>query len=319
MLRISFGVGDLMLKLEYNDYWFNYCFEIDPQKIKTLIKEDYILSQGLKIHLDIYDDKEKPFKGNVIFLHGTSVYSRFYAEFLYNLFNKGYRVIAPDMMGHGLSEGIRGHFTMSQFEKIVYDVHSYVIENYGNKNFLMGSSLGGINTLYSVAYDNRFNGAICHNVAIFNEKAYKKIIKLRGILRLLIHLIPIAAKIAPKLKISTTLYLDFENLAKTEKVIERINILLKDSLISLKYTFTALRTQMKDPLPKPIEEIDVPIMIINGDEDVLFSIEYMKEIYNRLICKNKSLEILKDASHLIFQENIQEVLTRIIPWLEKIN
>jgi len=308
-----------MSKLEYNDYWFNYCFNINPQEIKDLIKEEYISSQGLKIHLDIYDDEEKSFKGNIMFLHGTSVYSRFYSEFLYNLFRKGYRIIAPDMMGHGLSEGIRGHFTMKQFEKTVYDVNSYVIENYDKKNCLMGSSLGGINTLYSVAYDNRFKGAICHNTAIFNEKAYKKIINLHGVLKLLIHLVPVAAKIVPKLKLSTTLYLDFDNLAKTERVLERINLLLKDPLISLKYTFKALRTQMRDPLLIPIEEIKVPIMIINGTEDVLFTVEYMSEIYNRLTCENKSLEILDGASHLIFQENIQDVLTRIIPWLEKIN
>jgi len=319
MQRISFGVGDLMPKLSYDDYWFNYCFDIDPQKIKNLIKEEYISSQGLKIHLDIYDNKEKLFKGNIIFLHGTSVYSRFYAEFLYNLYKKGYRVIAPDMMGHGLSEGIRGHFTMEKFEKTVYDVNSYVIEKYGKRNFLMGSSLGGINTLYSVAYDNRFKGAICHNTAIFNEKAYKKIIRLSGVLKLLIHLIPLAAKITPKLKLSTTLYLDFDNLAKSERVLKRINLLLKDPLLSLKYTFKALRTQMKDSLPIPIEEIEVPIMIINGDEDILFTLDYMSEIFNRLTCKNKSFEILKGASHLIFQENIQETLNRIIPWLERIN
>jgi len=308
-----------MSKLEYNDYWFNYCFNINPQEIKDLIKEEYIWSQGLKIHLDIYDDKEKSFKGTIIFLHGTSVYSRFYAEFLYKLFRNGYRIIAPDMMGHGLSEGLRGHFTMEQFEKTVYDVNSYVIKNYGKKNFLMGSSLGGINTLYSIAYDNRFKGAICHNAAILNEKAYKRIINLHGILKLLIHLVPFAAKIVPKLKLSTTLYLDFDNLAKTERVLERINLLLKDPLLSLKYTFKALRTQMKDPLPIPIEEVKVPIMIINGTEDILFTVDYMSEIYDRLTCENKSLEILDGASHLIFQENIKGVLTRIIPWLEKIN
>jgi len=319
MGKILFGVGDFMPKLKYNDYWFNYCFDTDPQEIKQIIKEEYISSQGLKIHLDIFDDKEKSFKGTIIFLHGTTVYSRFYAEFLYKLFRKGYRVIAPDMMGHGLSEGVRGHFTMERFEKTVYDVNSYVIEKYDDKNFLLGSSLGGINALYSVAYDNRFKGAICHNAAIFNEKAYKKIINLHGALKILIQLVPLAAKIVPKLKLSTTLYLDFYKLAKTERVLERINLLLKDPLISLKYTFKALRTQMRDPLPIPLEEIQVPIMIINGTEDVLFTVDYMSEIYNRLTCENKSLEILDGASHLIFQENIKGVLTRIIPWLEKIN
>jgi len=305
-----------MSKLEYNDYWFNYCFDTDPREIKDLIKEDYIISQGLKIHLDIYDSEEKSFKKTVIFLHGTSVYSKFYAEFLYNLFNKGYRIVAPDMMGHGLSEGIRGHFTMDMFVKTVYDVNSYTIEKYGKQNFIMGSSLGGINTLYSVAYDDRFKGAICHNAAIFNEKAYKKIIKMNLLLRLLRPLVPMAAKLFPKLRLSTTKYLDFNKLAKTERVLERIDLLLKDPLLSLKYTFTSLKTQMKDPMVKTIEEIQVPIMIINGEEDALFSVEYMNELYERLTCENKKLEILDGAAHLIFQENIEETLNRIIPWIE---
>lgn len=305
-----------MSKLEYNDYWFNYCFDLDPQEIKNHIKEAYISSQGLRIHLDIYDNKENSFKGTIIFLHGTSVYSRFYAEFLYHLFMRKYRVIAPDMMGHGLSEGIRGHFTMNQLVKIVRDVNSYVIENYGENNILMGSSLGGINTLYSVAFDNRFKGAICHNAAIFNEKAYKKILKMNPVLSLVRPLVPLASKIAPRLKLSTRLYLDFNRLAKTEKVLESMNLLLKDPLLCLKYTFKALRTQMKDPLTKPIEQIQIPIMILNGDEDVLFSVDYMNEIYDRLTCQKKCFEILKGASHLIFQENIQDALNRIIPWLE---
>ena len=307
-----------MSELKYKDYWFNYCFETNPREIKSYIKEEYISSQGLKIHLDIYDREEILSNGAIIFLHGTSVYSRFYAEFLYNLFKEGYRVIAPDMIGHGLSEGLRGHFTMDQFTKTVCDVNSYVIERYGENNILMGSSLGGINTLYSIAFDNRFKAAICHNAAIFNEKAYKKILKLNLFLRSILSFVPIAAKIMPKFKLKTTTYLDFKKLAKTAKVLDRMDILLKDPLLSLKYTFTSLRTQMKDPMAKSIEKISIPVMIINGDEDFLFSVDYMKELYNRLTCKNKSLKILKGTSHLIFQENIQKVLQTIIPWLESI-
>ena len=34
----------------------------------------------------------------------------------------------------------------------------------------MGSSLGGILSLYAIAKDLRFKTAICHNFAIFSEK-----------------------------------------------------------------------------------------------------------------------------------------------------
>ncbi|TFG26037.1 MAG: alpha/beta fold hydrolase [Promethearchaeota archaeon] len=304
-----------MKKLEYKDYWFNYVLKANPQEIKNLIQEDYIDSQGFKIHLDLYDKVGLSDK-TIIFVHGTSVYSRFYAEFCYHLFQNGYRVVAPDLIGHGMSEGKRGHFTMEMFAKTIYDVNTYVREKFGENVAVMGSSLGGITTLYSVAYDERFKAGICHNAAIFNEGAYKKIIKIKGKLKELIEEVPNLAKTAPTSSLSVYNYLDFHKLAKSEEMSRMVDLLMKDKILSDKYSMTALYTQMSAPLAKSPEKITTPIMIINGDEDYLFSIEYMTEIYERLTCKQKKLEILKDTSHLIFQENIQETLERILPWLK---
>ncbi|MFX1274608.1 MAG: alpha/beta fold hydrolase [Promethearchaeota archaeon] len=305
-------------KLEYKDYWFNYVINEDPNKIKSEIKEDYIISQGLKIHIDIYDDG-KEYDKTIIFIHGTTVYSRFYAEFCYTLFKKGYRIIAPDLIGHGMSEGKRGHFTMKEFTQTIYDVTSYVIEKHGANVFVIGSSLGGITALYSAANDNRLKGAICHNAAIFNENAYKKIINIKGILNYLKGAVPFLAKILPTFRLSTLLYLDFYKLAKGEEYIKRIDLVLKDEILALKYTLKSLRTQMREPMKRPVEKIETPVMIINGDEDVLFSVDYMKEIYQRLTCKNKNLVILENTSHLIFQENIEAALENILPWINELN
>ncbi len=306
-----------MLKLEYNDYWFNYVLNTDPLEIKKQIKEKYITSQGLKIHLDVFDNDTSLDK-TILFIPGTAMYSRFYAEFCYNLFKNGYRVVIPDMIGHGLSEGKRGHFTMEKFTKTIHDITDFVIELYGDKIVVMGSSLGGITALYCAAYDERLKGAICHNAAIFNEKAYKKIIKIKGILKVLQPFVPLFARFMPKFKISVWLYLEVNALAKTKELLSKIELLLNDKLLSDKYTMTAIKTQMKAPLAKPLESIKTPIMIINGSEDVLFSVDYMTEIYNRLKCEQKRLEILEHASHLIFQENIDESLDRIVPWLKKV-
>lgn len=308
-----------MADLDYEDYWFNYVLKEDPIQIKELIREGYIESQGLKIHLDIYDDINSEREKTVIFSHGTSVYSRFYAEWCYNLYQNGFRVIAPDMPGHGMSRGKRGHFTMEMFTKTMLDVNSWVIDNFGERNAVMGSSLGGINALYSVARDDdRLKAAVCHNAAIFNEKGYKNLIKMGPLLRFLRPLVPIASKIAPKLKLSVWLYLDFYKLAKSQELINKVPLILEDKRLSDKYTLTGIRTQMKDSLAKPIEKIKTPVMIINGDEDYLFSVDYMTEIFERLTCPEKRLEIIEGASHLIFQENIETALERIVPWLNKI-
>jgi alpha-beta hydrolase superfamily lysophospholipase len=307
-----------MQKLEYDDYWFNYVFKTDPQEIKNAVKEEYITSQGLKIHLDIYD-KEEPLDNTVIFIPGTAMYSRFYAEFCYNLFQKGFRVVIPDMRGHGLSEGTRGHFTMEEFTKNTYDVTSHVLDTFGGKVAIMGSSLGGITTLYSAANDDeRLSAAICHNAALFDEKAYKRIVPIKGILKILLPLVPITAKIAPRARVSVWLYLKAERLAKSEEMLGKLDILKKDKLLSHKYSIKAIRAQQKDPMAKKIEDISTPVMIINGDEDILFSVEYMTELYDRLTCVHKNLEIIEGASHLIFQENVEASLNRIVPWLNKV-
>ncbi|MBD3253613.1 MAG: alpha/beta fold hydrolase [Candidatus Lokiarchaeota archaeon] len=307
-----------MSEIQYKDYWFNYVLNANPPQIKNIIKEVYIISEGNKIHLDIYNDESKNLNKTILFIHGTSVYSRFYAEFLYNLFQKGYRIVAPDLIGHGKSEGKRGHFTMEMFTQVIYDVTTFIINKYGDNVSVMGSSLGGITSLYCAANDQRLKAAVCHNAAIFNEDAYKKIIKIKAILKLLVPLVPFFAKITPKLRLSVYLYLDFEELAQTDKFLERIDLLLEDEILSDKYSLSAIKTQMRAPLAKPIEEIDIPIMIIVGSEDNLFSVEYMEEIYERLTHKERALEVLEGASHLIFQEHIEESLKRIIPWLEKV-
>jgi len=297
----------------HDNYWFNYILNEDPQKIKETIQVEYIDSEGLKLHLDIYDNQNSG-KNTIIFIHGTSVYSRFYAEFCYCLYREGYRVIALDLIGHGLSEGKRGHFTLQKFTKNVYDVTSYAINKFGENIVVIGSSLGGITTLYCAANDDRLKGAICHNAAILNEKAHKRIVKVKGFFKYLKPLVPSLSRILPTFRLSVFLYLDFNKLAKSE-YLDKIDIILNDPLLSSKYTLKALRSQMKESLKKPIESIEIPVMIINGDDDFLFSVEYMKEIYDRLNCKHKKLEIIKNASHLIFHENINETIKKIIQWL----
>jgi len=308
-----------MPDLKYNDYWFNYVLREDPNRIKTAIKEEEIISDGgLKIHLNIFDE-ENPLKDTIIFIHGTAVYSRFYAEACYKFFKEGYRVIAPDLIGHGISQGLRGHFKMERFTNIIYDVVSYALEKYKGDIALIGSSLGGITALYYAAFDDeRIKAAVCHNAGIFaNGEIYKEIND-KFILKILKPFVPFAAKIAPKLRINVKLYLDFKKLANTQPVIDMMDLLLKDDILSNKYTATTMRTHIKAEMAKPIELIKTPIMLINGDQDILFSVDYMTRMYNRLTCKHKKLEILKNASHLIFQENIDESIRAIVSWLREI-
>lgn len=303
-----------LINSQSEDYWFKYVLKSKPHEIKEKITEDYILSRGLNLHLDIYEqEQEVP---TIIFIHGTSVYSRFYADFLYKLWLEGLRIIALDLQGHGRSEGRRGDFTIKQLVENIYNTASYVFNKYKSKIGIMGSSLGGILSLYATANDSRINSCICHNAAIFNEMAHKKIVKGNLKVKLLKPFIPFFAKLMPNKKFSVWTYLDLNKLISLEDLKEMGNYLLNDNLLADKYTLRSVRTQMIAPLAKPIEEISTPIMIINGDNDYLFSVEYMTEIFERITSKKK-LEIIPNSGHLIFQEKIEESLQRTLNWFNE--
>jgi alpha-beta hydrolase superfamily lysophospholipase len=298
--------------MEHDDYWFHYVLNEDPIEIKKSIREEYISSKNLNIHLDIYENENTT---NKIFVHGNSVYSRFYAEVCFKLFKKGFRIIAPDMVGHGLSEGKRGYFTIERWCETIYDVTTHVINTYGENIVYIGSSLGGITGLYYAAYDdNRFKGIVCHNAALLNEKPQKAVIKEKW-KRMLVPLVPIISKIFPKLRISVWIYLDFRKYVRNEELVKNT---LKDQLLVDKYTLSTLRDFISAPFKKPIEEIKTPILILSSDEDDLFPVNYETAIYNRLQCKNKRLEILEDTPHLIFHENIEGAINRIEPWIDSL-
>ncbi|MHA1820590.1 MAG: alpha/beta hydrolase [Promethearchaeota archaeon] len=123
----------------------------------------------------------------ILFIHGTAVYSRFYAEFLYKLARQGFNVVAMDMPGHGLSSGSRGDFTLMKLVSSVRGVISFIMDTFlskkspgpeNNKNnnkkvatipkiILLGSSLGGIMAFYTSSIENdRISASICMNAAL---------------------------------------------------------------------------------------------------------------------------------------------------------
>ncbi|MHA1734347.1 MAG: alpha/beta hydrolase [Promethearchaeota archaeon] len=310
--------------------WHAYCVEYDPSMIEAVIGETRVTSAGKSIHLDIYgggvddggdvDDGTVGAPGRrgptVVFVHGTAVYGRFYADFLFGLYKAGLRVVALDLPGHGLSEGKRGHFTVGELVTTVRDVVTYVLERFGGDVVVVGSSLGGITSLYLAAEDERIRAAVCVNAALLNEKAHERIVKVHGILRLLKPLVPALARVMPSFRLSVWHYLDALNLFSKQDWVEIFQVLLGDPLVSDRYTLKSLASQMRDPPARPVEEIRTPVLILNGSHDVLFSVEYMREIFGRLErSEHKRLEIVPDSPHLVLQEHREESTAIVLDWL----
>lgn len=292
-------------------YWFSYVQEEDPADILEVIEEVKITSGKQTLHLDIYDPKNTT-SPTLVFVHGTAVYGRFYAELLYKLYKEGVRVVSVDLQGHGYSTGSRGHFRIEELVQNVHDTTTYVIDRFGPEVAISGSSLGGIVSFYSVANDNRIQVAICNNLAILSDGTMKEMLHLPLYLRLATPFMFLFARLLPRLKLSVWNYLQPDSLVETDVARELIDIFLKDPLISPKYSLRALYSQSVAKLRRegnPIRpaEVITPIVVINGTADPLFTVAYAQKVLNQLNCE-KELVKLDGANHLLLHERTNEVI-----------
>ena len=92
----------------------------------------------LNIKVDFYGEYPKPV---ILFIHGFGTYPDAYKDNLFRLLTKRYFIIAPNLIGHGLSNGVRGVFSVDQqMEMIEQLLCQLKINNF----YLMGDSFGGL-------------------------------------------------------------------------------------------------------------------------------------------------------------------------------
>ncbi len=280
---------------------------------KDQFEECYIDANGFKLHLDILPKGQG--MATVVFVPGTSVYAQVYMDFLRSMFEAGFNVVAFDPRGHGRSSGLRGDYAIDDIVEDTLAVVAYARKRFGGKVVVAGSSQGGIVAFYAAAKDDSLAAAVCHNLADLNGRQNQVLSKIRVPYRLT----PAARalmRIYQGFAIPISLYLNLkiEYFENGESVADYI---YKDPLCITWITFRVLNSLLKTPLTKPVERITTPVMLIHSDKDHIFPQTYVENIYNKLTCPKKYL-LIKDRSHLLMTNHVQEVAPAIIQWLKKI-
>ena len=277
-------------------------------------KSDTILVDDNVLHLDILDiDKDAP---TVVFLPGTAIYALCYAEILYLVSKAGYNVVGFDPRGHGQSDGLRGDYTVSEIMTDTEAVIDYARRRFNSKVTLMGSSQGGIISLYMAAQEAKVDSVICQNFADLMHPDTLELTRHPRIFRYVRSMMGKAGGIIGNAQVPIATYLELEKIPVTGFGNIK-NFIEKDPLALKSISIRALHSLGNTELAKSLEDIKTPVFVFQGDADSIFSVDYTKKIYNQLQCK-KRLIVYPDMSHSLMSENAQEIVPDIIAWLDEI-
>ncbi|HXH18594.1 MAG TPA: alpha/beta fold hydrolase [Chitinophagales bacterium] len=275
--------------------------------------EDWVESDGRRLHLDIYEvSRSAP---TIVFVPGTAIYALCYGEFLYKLGTSGYNIVGLDPRGHGRSEGTRGDYSIPELMTDIANTITYAISRFNEEVSLAGSSQGGILAFYMAARDERLKSVICQNIADLTAPETLKLVKYPGITRLLK---PLFMNLGwEKSQVPVTSYIDLDKI-KVRYFGTAKNFIETDPLVIKSISLRALRSLASTPLPVPIEEIKVPVMVISGTADHIFPVSYTRWLFEKLTCK-KRLQLYDGLDHAMLHENVDTVLPPVLEWLEQIH
>lgn len=297
-----------------NDY-FDYIAEtLGYPRVHEYFKSDTVLSDGIKLHVDVYE--HDPYAPTIVFIPGTAIYGLCYGELLYKLGLKGFNIVAFDPRGHGQSEGERGDYTITEIMRDAQHVITYAIHRFNKKVSLMGSSQGGIVAFYMAAKDERLNSVICQNFADLTSEDTIQLARHPRLFKYIKLMIARYGHRLPNAQIPVTSYIDLEKIP-VQYFGSAKNFMESDPLALKTVSLRALQSLAHTEMHKPVEEIKVPVMVLQGTADSIFPVSYTQKIFDRLTCKKK-FSLFPDKSHAVLHEDADNVIPEVVAWLNEI-
>ena len=130
-------------------------------RILDRIEDEWIEIDGRRIHLDIHPSADA--KATIVFQPGSGAHARNYFLLGGLLARHGYETIAIDRPGHGLSEGECGDCTVEEAIAVAGAAIDLARSRSSRPVVLMGSSMGGLLTVFGLLKGLRPDLAVAHN------------------------------------------------------------------------------------------------------------------------------------------------------------
>lgn len=297
-----------------HEYFNHVADSVGVPRVHQHFESDSVLSDGLKLHLDVLEySAEAP---TIVFIPGTAIYAMCYAELLYALGQQGFNVVGFDPRGHGRSEGARGDYTIPELMTDTQNVITYAIARFNDKVSVMGSSQGGIVAFYLAAKDERIHSVICQCLADMSMPETETLARFPWLIKSFKAVASRVGYLIPNIQMPIESYIDLSDIPLRHFGSIR-KFIQQDPLSLQTVSMRALKSLAFEELSKPIEEIKVPVLILLGTDDSIFTVPYTRKIYDR-IQSDKKLVLYHGKSHGLLMEALDEVVPEITMWMENV-
>ena len=121
--------------------------------------------------------------------------------------------------------------------------------------------------------------------------------------------IGLLGKLAPGLPVPFGAYLEMNRVSRDPAVAE---FFYTDPLGLRSYPLGLLAGMLATDLPRPAR---CPVVVLATSGDPLFSLDYTRQVYERIEAPTKELVVIDAECHLLFNEALDDVLPVLVPRL----
>ncbi|XP_050211065.1 caffeoylshikimate esterase-like [Mercurialis annua] len=256
----------------------------------------------------------------VAVVHGYTGESSWFVQLSSILFAKcGFAVCAIDHQGHGLSESLDGlMYHIPDLTPVVDDCIQFFTrfrETHAPKlpAFLYSESLGGAIALYvTLKQKGEWDGLILNGAMCGISAKFKPPWPLE-------HLLFVVAAVIPTWRVVPTRG-SIPDVSFKEGWKRKLATASPRRVVMRPRAATALMMlRVCKELQERFEEVDVPLLIVHGGDDVVCDPECAKVLYARASSKDKTLKIYPGMWHQIVgeaEEDVNLVYGDVVEWLK---
>ena len=262
--------------------------------------------KGLNLFYQCWLPNTNP-KAVLLIVPGLAEHSGRYTNVVNYFVPRAYAVCGLDTQGHGKSDGLRCY--INRFSDYIDDIKIFfdiVHQRYSDRKiFMVGHSMGATIALaYAVQHQRDLAGLIISGVGLKPGSSISPVLK--RVVRLISFLFP---------KMGVTV-LDATAISQDKAVVDAYihDPLVHRGKITARLGAELLKTI--DRLPSQIPMINLPIIIMQGTEDLLCNPEGSPMVYDLVGSRDKTLKLYEGFHHEIFNEpGHLQVMADLEAWL----